>query len=153
MARAPFSVLIFPYNRSSAGIDYAVFRRSDSVEDFWQALSGGGEDSETPTEAARREAWEEARISPDHTFNRLDSQASIPVEDPERRKLWGESVIVIPEYCFAVEVKRSVVKISEEHTEYRWLDFPEARDLLKFRSNKTALWELNERLRRGTLNL
>ena len=99
-------------------------------------------------EAAKREAWEEARISPDHSFKRLDSQASIPVENPDRRKLWGENVLVIPEYCFAVEVERSVVKISEEHTEYRWLGFSEARDLLRLMSNKIALWELNQRLLR-----
>lgn len=151
MARAPFNVLIFPYNKNSAGIAYAVFRRSDSPDDFWQALSGGGQDTETHLEAARREAWEEARISPDHPFKRLASQASIPVENPERRNLWGESVIVIPEYCFAVEVERSVVKISEEHTEYRWLGFSEARDLLRHMSNKIALWELNERFLREQL--
>ena len=43
MARAPFNVLVFPYNRSPTVIIYAIFKRSDSPEDFWQALSGGGE--------------------------------------------------------------------------------------------------------------
>ena len=58
---------------------------------------------------------------------------------------------MIPEYCFAVEVEKNVVEISEEHTEYRWLQFSEARDLLRFNSNKIALWELNERLLRKQL--
>ena len=145
MGRAPFQVLVFPYNRSPTGITYAIFKRSDSHDDFWQAISGGGEDTEAPLEAAKREAWEEARIPPDHSFMRLDSQAS-RVENVSRRKLWSESVFVIPEYCFAVEVNPSAVKISEEHTEYRWLAFSEAEVLLKWDSNKNALWELNQRL-------
>ena len=148
MARAPFQVLVFPYTRNPEEIAYAIFRRSDSVEVFWQAISGGGEDAETPLEAAKREAWEEARIPPNDAFTRLNSQASIRVENLERRKQWGENVLVIPEYCFAVEVDPSIVQLSEEHTEYKWLNFPEAEALLKWDSNKTALWELNQRLMR-----
>jgi len=151
MARAPFNVLVFPYTRNDSGIEYAIFRRSDSIEDFWQAISGGGEDDETPFEAAVREAWEEGRISSDHTFTKLDSRASLPVENLERRKMWGEDVFVIPEYCFAVEVRPSVIQISEEHTEFRWLNFSDAEDLLMWVSNKIALWELDQRLLRSRI--
>jgi dATP pyrophosphohydrolase len=42
----------------------------------------------------------------------------------------------------------TIVK-SREHTSYRWLSYDEAARLLRWDSNKTALWELNERLRRG----
>lgn len=43
--RAPYQVLVFPYYIGSNGIEYAIFRRSDSG--WWQAISGGGEDGET----------------------------------------------------------------------------------------------------------
>ena len=43
--RAPYQVLIFPYYRTEKGIEYAIFHRSDA--DWWQAISGGGEDGET----------------------------------------------------------------------------------------------------------
>ncbi|HFJ9286950.1 TPA: NUDIX pyrophosphatase, partial [Bacillus toyonensis] len=33
-----------------------------------------------------------------------------------------------------------------EHFNYKWLCFEEAVTLLKWDSNKTALWELNKRL-------
>lgn len=37
--------------------------------------------------------------------------------------------------------------LSSEHKEYRWVEYDEAMRLLKYDSNKTALWELNERLK------
>lgn len=58
MARSQFQVLIIPYRIARDGTpEYVVTKRSDM--DAWQFLSGGGEDQETPMEAARREANEE----------------------------------------------------------------------------------------------
>ena len=61
MARAPFEVLVYPYRGLPDGrFVYALFRRADAG--FWQGIAGGGEDGETPLEAVRREAYEEAGI-------------------------------------------------------------------------------------------
>ena len=80
MPRAPFQVIVFPYRRAASGVyEYAVFfRRSPNYGDFWQAISGGGEDYETPLEAARRESNEEAGLSFDTPLVLLDSIATIP---------------------------------------------------------------------------
>jgi len=52
--------------------------------------------------------------------------------------------------AFAARVRDDfTIAISPEHTSYRWLSYDEAARLLRWDSNKTALWELNERLRRG----
>ena len=61
MARAPFQVLVFPYRYTpEEEIEYAVFFRiSPRYGGVWQAIAGGGEDDETPLEAAKREAFEE----------------------------------------------------------------------------------------------
>ena len=68
MTRAPFQVLIYPYRRiHEDGFEYAVFKRAD--EGFWQGISGGGEDGESPLEAARREAFEEAGSHQTWTFS------------------------------------------------------------------------------------
>ena len=40
------------------------------------------------------------------------------------------------------------IKLSDEHPEYRWLKYDEAHKMLKWDSDRTALWELNERLKR-----
>ena len=79
MARAPFPVLVLPHRRRDDGVTaYAVFRRRDDAM-VRQAIAGGGEDNETPLEAARREAWEEAGIETSRPYVELDSRASIPV--------------------------------------------------------------------------
>ena len=54
MARAPFQVLVFPYKRTDSSIfQYAIFSRADYP--CWQSIAGGGEDKETPLDAAKRE--------------------------------------------------------------------------------------------------
>jgi dATP pyrophosphohydrolase len=146
MARAPFNVAIFPYRK--AGLDefaYALLKRSDAG--FWQGISGGGEDDETPLEAAKRETYEEAGIPPDSSFIQLDTVEPVPVTEFRDSYLWGEDVYVIPQYCFGVLVKDSGLLLSREHTEYRWLGYEEAYRMLEYDGNRTALWELDKRLR------
>lgn len=78
MARAPLQVLVLPF-RQLTGDDlaFAVFRRSD--DSAWQGLAGGGEGSESPIEAARREAREEAGIPPTTPLYLLEMMDFVPV--------------------------------------------------------------------------
>ena len=59
--RAPFQILAIPYRFEDGDLRVCVLRRADS--DQWQFVAGGGEDRETPAEAARREIWEECGTS------------------------------------------------------------------------------------------
>ncbi len=80
MGRAPFQVLILPYHHIGKDVDYAVFRRIESTGGYWQGIAGGGEEGETPLEAAKREAQEEAGIIGESVYLTLDSVSKIPVE-------------------------------------------------------------------------
>ena len=51
------------------------------------------------------------------------------------------------EFSFAIEVAGGDLLLSDEHTEYAWLPYLEAHAVLRWDSNKTALWELDRRLR------
>ncbi|MBU4350869.1 NUDIX pyrophosphatase [Candidatus Parcubacteria bacterium] len=138
--RLPYQVLVFPYLKEKGSYLYAIFKRRDLK--FWQGISGGGEGNEIPLQAVKREVFEEAKI--DSEFMQLDSMTTIPVENIGDYR-W-EGVFVVPEYAFGVKAKSRDLKISGEHLEYKWLSFKEAHKLLKYDSNKTALWELNQRL-------
>lgn len=59
---------------------------------------------------------------------------------------WPEGVFVLPEYSFGVEVFSKELKIGKEHSDYKWLPYERAKELLKYDSNKSTLWELNQRL-------
>ena len=54
-------------------------------------------------------------------------------------------------FCFAAHVVDHNFQLSEEHTEYCWVDCPRAMELLHWDMDKTAVWELGERIRRGEL--
>ena len=149
MSRAPFQVLVLPYRITpDNAVFYALFKREPSTGGYWQGIAGGGEDSESPLEAAKRETYEEAGIDPSNEYVKLDSCATVPVANVCGFR-WGDDVLVIPEYCFGAKVEEEQLQLSYEHTEYKWLSYGHAMDVLHWDSNKCALWELNFRVRRG----
>jgi dATP pyrophosphohydrolase len=144
MARAPFQVHVLPYRFIGSEIEYAIFKRADAG--YWQGIAGGGEDSESPLEAAKRETFEECGVSGEVRYIVLDSVTSIPVYHFKDSRLWGEDVYVIPQYSFGVNATGCELRLSAEHTEYKWLTYEGASELLYWHDNKTNLWELNQRL-------
>lgn len=146
--RAAFQVLVLPYRQTDEGFQYALFRRSDAA--YWQGVAGGGDADETPLQAARREAAEEAGLVDASEFVALDARATIPVVFVTGEFTWGPDVLVIPEYAFGARVEQSELALSHEHTEYGWFTLQDATVAVQWDSNRTALWELDHRLRRGT---
>lgn len=149
MPRAPFQVVVFPFRRRSRLTEFAVFRRSNNG--LWQGIAGGGEDAESPAEAARRESMEEARIPTSAPYYRLDTTNSIPAELFGPPAHWPKDLVVIPNYAFAVDVGDHDIVLSHEHTELRWGSFSDGIALLHYESNRIALGELQERLLEGRL--
>jgi dATP pyrophosphohydrolase len=54
--RALFQILAIPYRRFNGIPEFCVFHRADF--DQWQFIAGGGEDNESPLQAAKREISE-----------------------------------------------------------------------------------------------
>jgi dATP pyrophosphohydrolase len=152
MARTPQNVLVLPFRRLSDGrVGYAIFLRADNPADpFWQGVAGGVEGEETLIEAARRELREETGLAPPaRGWIALDARASVPAIVFRDSQLWGSDTFVVHEYAFGVDVSDGdEIALSHEHSEFRWLEFDAASQLLRYDSNRTALWELNERLMR-----
>jgi len=147
--RAPYQILALPYKYIDGQLKFAVFHRSDL--DMWQFISGGGEDGETPMEAAKREVWEEGGIRTDKLVP-LKSICYIPAGFfPKRHQdCWSADTYIIPEHAFAFPCEEEIT-LSDEHTEYVWCTYDEARHLLKWDSNRTAMYETIRRLEKGDL--
>jgi ribosomal protein S18 acetylase RimI-like enzyme/8-oxo-dGTP pyrophosphatase MutT (NUDIX family) len=146
MARTPLQVIVIPFRRRPlpGGYEYAVFHQAGGS--LWQCVSGGAEDTESPFEAAVREAAEEAGIPRHCIWLALDAKAAVPRTAFPAATHWPADVFVVPQHAFAVEVTGQTLKLSKEHDEVRWLPYEEASRLLTWDDNRVALWELNERL-------
>ena len=117
----------------------------------WQFIAGGGEDDELPLDAAKRETNEEAGIL-SNEYIALTSMCHVAANQfPEKaQKNWGNKIIVIPVYSFAVLCESNTgISISDEHLEYKWCLYDEAVKSLHFDLDKTVLYELNERIHRN----
>ena len=148
--RAPFQILALPYRMNGEEPLYCIFRRADF--DQWQFISGGGEDTETPMEAAIREILEEGSILVCE-ITALTSLAYIPSLVFPKRHLygWPDDTFVVPEYAFAFACTDEI-HLSHEHTEYAWLPYEAACEKLRWDSNRTALYELHCRLTGFSIN-
>ena len=127
--RAPFQILAIPYRMINAQLQYCVFHRADF--DQWQFIAGGGENNETPLEAAKREVFEEGGVRSDKWVE-LESLSYLPVTivSDKHRQYWSKDTYVIPEYTFGFGCQEEI-KLSYEHTECVWLTYDEAIKKLK----------------------
>lgn len=137
MGRAPFQILVFLRRVSDRGFEYLLLKRADMG--VWQGVAGGGEENETPTEAAIRETLEETGVHVSSIVD-LDSVEMLSVLDVAGCYRWGNSVEFIPEYAFCADVSVDIsIRISGEHTECRWCNLEQALNLLEWESNKRAI--------------
>lgn len=146
--RQPRNVLVFLFRRTvTAGPEYAVFRRSDDAS--WQPVSGGVEDSEDLITAARREIAEETGLSGMSPVYKLDMVSGVEKTCFAESKNWPGQLYIVPKHYFAVDVaeETAAIRLSSEHREFRWLAYEQAYAALRHDDDKTALWELDARIR------
>ncbi|PQF20877.1 NUDIX domain-containing protein [Enterococcus mundtii] len=153
--RTYYNILLIPYIlERSSNLKCCIFKREDMS--VWQFIAGGGEDEEAPDQAAIREFIEESGIASNFLkvdkLVQLDSTASVLVDHfPELVKdAMKRDIFVIPIYTFAYDITeyQGALQPSDEHTEFTWVTFEEAQQLLHFDLDKTAICELQKRLSR-----
>ena len=151
MARQPEQVHVFLYRSTEQGYEYAIFQRADAAF-CWQGVCGGVEDEETTAQSARRELLEEAGIAETLPLYPLQSVSYLPLDvvSPDETESWGQDVVIVPMYFFAMPFEGQIV-LSDEHVEIRWMPYPEAHELIYYLDQKIALYELNQRLLRGKM--
>lgn len=152
MARQPKQIHVFLYRQKKQNVyEYAIFQRAD-ITYCWQGICGGLENDETIEEGARREIYEEAGITEHLPLQMLESISYLPdyLFNDNVRNIWGREIIVIPMFFLAMYFDGQV-KLSDEHIDVKWLEYNDAYNLIYFRDQKTALYELNEKLIRDII--
>jgi dATP pyrophosphohydrolase len=152
MARQPKQVHVFLFRQKDNKIEYAIFQRTDMLF-CWQGICGGLEDNETLKEGARREIFEEAGIKEQLPLYPLESISYLPdnIFSIDVRTIWGKEVIVVPMYFFAMHFNGQV-KLSDEHNDMKWLTYDDAYNLIYYKDQQIALYELNEKLLRNIIS-
>jgi len=145
MGRKPENIHVYLFRKKDNGsYEYAIFQRADNPQ-WWQGISGGVEEGETIIQAALRESYEEAGTPLESPIYRLDTVSYLPSNIFTAAVSWGPDIVVCPMFFFAIQFDGDII-LSEEHTEVRWLEYKVAESLVYFHDQKTALWELDQRL-------
>ncbi|RVU97639.1 NUDIX pyrophosphatase [Coriobacteriales bacterium OH1046] len=130
MTRAPYQVPVFLRRCSGTRREYLLLLRSDM--NVWQGIAGGGEDSESPMEAALRETREETGIVPGSMLQ-LSSSTMLPAKCVLAVPPWPEEEI--PEYSFIGDVPTDTdVQLSAAHSDFRWCDYETSVSMLEWES-------------------
>ena len=126
------------FHQISDGIKFLIMKRAKTkmYEHLWQGVAGKIEVGETAPEAAIRELEEETGFEPVRMF----------VADHVSKfyETHGDRINLVP--VFGIEVDREDVKISDEHCDFKWLDFKTARDTLVWKGQKEGITAVNNML-------
>lgn len=128
------SISAFIFKETNKGLKYLLLKRTLTRGCYWQSVSGRIENNESAIEAAKREVYEETGLT------------SREIVDIDYINTFYELDTIFLEPCFGIRVESERVKISDEHTEHKWLGFEDAVKTLKWNGNKRALEILNQQL-------
>lgn len=106
---------------------------------YWQPVTGGIEDGESPKQGALREAWEETGFDPFEAIQTLDHRF-------EYESRWGR-VEEEAFYFFAVPGCPSPKLDAREHTDHRWVKLSEVEPLIRHESQIEVVRKIKERLK------
>lgn len=126
------------YRNTDAGPIYLMLKRSTGkhYEHLWQGVAGKIEKGETATQTVIRELEEETGKKPKKIFI-ADHIASFYDARNDR-------IQMVP--IFGIEVENSEVRLSEEHSEYKWVSFEEALALLTWKGQKEGLRTVHDEI-------
>ena len=121
----------YVFNRKSKEIRFLLLKRAKTkiYEHLWQGVAGKIEAGEAAWEAAIRELKEETGLEPVRMF----------VADHVSKfyEAHGDWVNMVP--VFGIEVEDEEVKLSDEHCEFKWVDFNTAHQTLIWSGQKDGI--------------
>jgi dATP pyrophosphohydrolase len=131
-------VHIFSYNPEIQDYKHLLLKRADDDKiypNLWQVITGGVDSNESPLDCAIRETLEETHLQAINKWVIPKVGAFFDYKE--------NSMNFIPIFAFEVNFNDKVV-LSNEHCEFKWLDFNIALDYLKIPSHIEGLIALSK---------
>ena len=121
----------YVYHQIDKGLKFLILKRNEKklYEHLWQGVAGKIEKDEEAWETAIRELKEETGLDPVKIF--------IADHVSQFYEKHGDRVNLVP--VFGIEVDSKNVILSDEHIEYKWVDFKEAFDTLVWNGQKKGI--------------
>lgn len=136
--RVNVQVFVFCKNPS---FKILILKRTPQRSGYWQPVCGGVKKGEELMEAALREVSEETGIK--NIKSVVDLKYTFTYKEAYKGVLMD-----MQDFCFAFEVETIYdVKLSDEHEEYKWCSYGEAKKYLNWKYNLNALEKLMQLLK------
>ncbi|MEM8773692.1 MAG: NUDIX domain-containing protein [Pseudomonadota bacterium] len=132
MAEIPiraFLVSLVALRETADGVQVLLLRRTQSLAGEWCQVAGSIEKGETAWWAALRELKEETRLTPTKFYS-----ADICEQFYEAHR---NAITIAP--VFVAYVEQGEVVLNEEHSEFRWVSFELAREMVPFPGQRRIL--------------
>lgn len=131
-----YSAGIITYTNKNDHIEYLLLHYADG---HWDFPKGKIESGETQQEAAQRELHEETSLTAQLDSNFEQSFSYIFLD--QQKKLTQKTV------CFFIgKTINSTVQLSDEHTDFQWLTYQQALEVLTYDNAKNILKKANKHL-------
>ena len=126
-----FSIAAYICKMENGICKHLIIRRGPGyLSGTWQMISGRIEHGEKGWEAALREIKEETGVVPDRFYSANTLEAFYEVNQ--------NCINLIPVFVGFIDTGQEV-RLSHEHSEYRWITAEEAEDFLVFQQQKEML--------------
>ncbi|MDR2571005.1 MAG: NUDIX domain-containing protein [Oscillospiraceae bacterium] len=142
MKNIPLIAQAIIYRNNCDKIEYLLIKRREKDGGFWQAITGHIRDGEKLVDGLVREIKEEIGVV---DAMRISNCVETIQWTNKNNFVMTENVYVVN---FSNEI---IIKLSEEHTDYKWCDFKEAYERLFHINNKNTFELVNKLILNGKL--
>ena len=125
-----FLVSVVVVRKIKGSPEVLLLKRAESLAGTWCQIAGSIEENETGWQAALRELREETGLEPISFYS---ADICEQFYEPDR-----DVVTIAPVFVAFID-KQSEVILNQEHTDYRWLRFDEACQLVSFGGQRKVL--------------
>ncbi len=125
-----FITSVVPIRAGREGWQVLLLKRTETLVGEWCQVAGKVEEGETAWQAALRELEEETGLVPTALFS---ADICEQFYEPDRDQITMAPVFV------AILADGASVQLNHEHSDYRWMSFGEACDLVAFGGQRRIL--------------